>query len=216
MAEPITSAQFHALDWRVMAYAAATHVRTRSFAEGARLADEIGRLADSSVRRPDIDLRSNGVTVRLTVNDEGELTEDDLKLAGAISNAARELALPVDLTRLQMIQIAIDALVIPDVMPFWEAVLGYRAFDDVLVDPDFEGPTVWFQQMDGPRSQRNRIHVDLYLPQDQAEARIAAAIEAGGRIVYDGHAPDWWTLADPEGNEVDVAPWPDRDEDSGD
>ena len=216
MAEPITPAQFHALDWRVMAYAAATHVRTGSFAQGARLADEIARLADASGRRPDIDLRPGGVTVRLTVNDEGRLTEDDLKLAGSISAAARELALPVDLTRLQMIQIAIDALVIPDVMPFWEAVLGYRAYGDSLVDPDFEGPTVWFQQMDAPRPQRNRLHVDLYLPQDQAEARIAAAIEAGGRIVYDAHAPDWWTIADPEGNEVDVAPWPDRDEDSGD
>ena len=47
--------------------------------------------------------------------------------------------------------------------------------------------------------------------QDQAETRIAAAIDAGGRIVNDTHAPEWWTLADPEGNEVDVAPWPDRD-----
>jgi 4a-hydroxytetrahydrobiopterin dehydratase len=69
--------------------------------------------------------------------------------------------------------------------------------------------------MDTPRPQRNRIHVDLYLPQDQAEARIAAAIETGGRIVNDAHAPLWWTLADPEGNEVDVAPWPDRADESG-
>jgi 4a-hydroxytetrahydrobiopterin dehydratase len=66
--------------------------------------------------------------------------------------------------------------------------------------------------MDAPRPQRNRIHVDLYLPQDVAEARIAAALAAGGRIVNDEHAPHWWTLADPEGNEVDVAPWPDLDE----
>jgi 4a-hydroxytetrahydrobiopterin dehydratase len=30
--------------------------------------------------------------------------------------------------------------------------------------------------------------------------------------VNDEHAPYWWTLADPEGNEVDVAPWPDMDD----
>ncbi len=30
---------------------------------------------------------------------------------------------------------------------------------------------------------------------------------AGGRIVSDEHAPGWWTLADPEGNEADVATW---------
>jgi 4a-hydroxytetrahydrobiopterin dehydratase len=65
--------------------------------------------------------------------------------------------------------------------------------------------------MDAPRPQRNRIHIDLYVPRDQAEARVAAALAAGGRVVYDERAPAWWTLADPEGNEVDVAPWPDLD-----
>ena len=151
------------------------------------------------------------MTVRLQRDESGELTEADLALAGEISGAARELGATVDLTGLQTFQIAIDALVIPDVMPFWEAVLGYAVFGDALVDPDFEGPTFWFQQMDAPRPQRNRIHIDLYLPEDQAQARIDAAVAAGGRIVYDDRAPLWWTLADPEGNEVDVAPWPDMD-----
>jgi 4a-hydroxytetrahydrobiopterin dehydratase len=212
MTEPITPARFHEVDWRVMAYAAATHFRTTSLAEGVRLADAIGRLAEGSGQHPQIDLRPSGLTVRLNAVEMGGLTEGDLTLAGKITSAARNLGVRVDLTHLQMFQIAIDALVIPDVMPFWEAVLGYRLFGDVIVDPHFEGPTVWFQQMDAPRPQRNRIHVDLYLPQDQAEARIAAAIEAGGRIVNDAQAPLWWTLADPEGNEVDVAPWPDRDQ----
>jgi 4a-hydroxytetrahydrobiopterin dehydratase len=212
MTEGISSARFHDVGWRVLAYAASTYFPTASFAEGIRLADAIGHMADGSGHRPDIDVRPNGVTVRLTVNEMGVLTETDVAFAGDISAAARKLGLQADHTRVQMIQIAIDAMVIPDVVPFWEAVLGYRAFGDSLVDPEFEGPTVWFQQMDAPRPQRNRIHVDLYLPQDQAESRIAAALDAGGRIVNDAHAPDWWTLADPEGNEVDVAPWPDRED----
>jgi 4a-hydroxytetrahydrobiopterin dehydratase len=33
-------------------------------------------------------------------------------------------------------------------------------------------------------------------------------VAAGGTIVRD-NGPEWWTLADPEGNEVDIAPWPD-------
>jgi len=53
------------------------------------------------------------------------------------------------------------------------------------------------------RPQRNRLHI----PRDQAEARIAAAVAAGGHIVKDTHAPQWWTLADAEGNEVDLAIW---------
>lgn len=56
-----------------------------------------------------------------------------------------------------------------------------------------------------------QIHIDIYVPHDQAEARVAAAIAAGGHVVSDENAPGWWTLADAEGNEVDVASWPDRD-----
>jgi 4a-hydroxytetrahydrobiopterin dehydratase len=204
----IAPARFHDVDWRVLAYAACTHFRTGSLAEGMTLAQAISTLAERSSQHPDIDVRTEGVTVRLKVNATGELSEGDVALA-TDSAAARELGIPVDLNGLQQFQIAIDALAIPDVMPFWGAVLGYERFADVLVDPMFEGPTFWFQQMDAPRPQRNRIHIDLYLPHDQAMARIDAAVAAGGRIVNATHAPEWWTLADPEGNEVDVAPWPD-------
>jgi 4a-hydroxytetrahydrobiopterin dehydratase len=38
-----------------------------------------------------------------------------------------------------------------------------------------------------------------------------ALLAAGGHIVSDENAPEWWTLADAEGNGVDVAPWPDQD-----
>ncbi|HEX6197579.1 MAG TPA: VOC family protein [Jiangellaceae bacterium] len=50
---------------------------------------------------------------------------------------------------------------------------------------------------------RNRVHADLFAPHDQARARIESALAAGGRIVYDHEAPEWWTLADPEGNEIE-------------
>jgi 4a-hydroxytetrahydrobiopterin dehydratase len=65
--------------------------------------------------------------------------------------------------------------------------------------------------MDAPRPQRNRIHVDVFVPHDQAEERVAAALDAGGHLVNDENAPAWWTLADAEGNEVDVATWQGRD-----
>ena len=214
MPEEIASARFHEVGWRVLAYAASVHFRTASFAEGLRLADAIGGLADESGHRAHLDLRATGLTVRLPVNEDGWLTDDDVVLAGRISASAADLGAKVDVAGLQMTQIVIDALVIPDIVPFWAAVLGYETLGegDTLIDPDYEGPTVWFQQMDAPRPERNRIHIDVYLPGDQAEARIAAALKAGGRIVNDGHAPSWWTLADPEGNEVDVAPWPDTDD----
>ena len=191
---------------------ASTHFRTGSFAAGLALIDAIGKLADAANHHPDVDLRYHGVTVRLMTHSEGGLTERDVALARQISEAARELGVPVDLTGLQAIQVAIDALVIPEVLPFWRAVLGYNDPDEEdLFDPHRQGPPFWFQQMDAPRPQRNRIHIDVYVPHDQAEARVAAALAAGGHVVSDENAPGWWTLADAEGNEVDVASWPDRD-----
>jgi 4a-hydroxytetrahydrobiopterin dehydratase len=211
MSERIERQRFHELGWRVVRDAASTHFSTGSFATGVTLVDAIGKLAHAADHDPDVDLRSDGVTVRVGTRSPG-LSERDLELAEQISTAARALEVPVDLSGLQIVQVAIDALVIPDVMPFWRAVLGYQQEDDEdLIDRDLEGPPFWFQQMDAPRPQRNRIHIDLYVPHDQAEARIAAAIAAGGHVVSDENAPGWWTLADAEGNEVDVAPWPDRD-----
>jgi 4a-hydroxytetrahydrobiopterin dehydratase len=108
----------------------------------------------------------------------------------------------------QHVQVAIDALVTAEVRPFWRAVLGYQEVgDDDLLDPHRRGPTFWIQKMDAPRPQRNRIHIDVYLPHDQVQARIEAALAAGGHVVSDANAPEWWTLGDAEGNEVDLAVW---------
>jgi 4a-hydroxytetrahydrobiopterin dehydratase len=212
MSEPITPKQFHELEWRIVRDAASTHFRTRSFAAGVALVDAIGALADAGNHHPDVDLRSDGVTVRLQKDSEGRLSEDDLALAREISEAARQRGVAIDLTGLQAVQIAIDALVIPDVLPFWRAVLGYeQVADEDLADPHFEGPPFWFQQMDAPRPQRNRIHLDITVSHDEGAARVRAALDAGGRLVSDSAARAFWVLADAEGNEVCVCTWQDRD-----
>ena len=69
-----------------------------------------------------------------------------------------------------------------------------------------QGPAIWFQQMDAPRPQRNRIHVDVAPPRDvdtQAEARRLQAAGAVPADVGQGDAT-WVVLADPEGNEFCV------------
>jgi len=207
--EQISPQRFHEHGWHVIRDAACTYFSTGSFEAGVAFVEAIGRLAAGANRHPDVDLRPEGVTVRVGTH-VGRLSETDVALAEAITRKARSLGIPIDLAGLQTVQVAIDALVIPDVLPFWRAVLGYRQVDDAdLVDPRLAGPPFWFQQMDKPRPQRNRIHIDVYVAKDEADARIEAALAAGGRIVSDAHAPEWWTLADAEGNEVDVAPWPD-------
>ncbi len=57
------------------------------------------------------------------------------------------------------------------IRPFWAAVLDYRvAADGSLADPRRQGWPVWFQQMDEPRTDRNRFHLDVSVPHDVADA----------------------------------------------
>ena len=117
----------------------------------------------------------------------------------------------------QVIEIGIDALDAAAIRPFWRAVLGYvdepGRFGpwDGLVDPLGQGPAVWFQRMDAPRPQRNRIHFDVSVPHDEAASRIGAALAAGGTLINDTRAPAFWVLADAEGNEACVTTWQGRD-----
>jgi 4a-hydroxytetrahydrobiopterin dehydratase len=220
MSEQITPKQFHEAvgieDWRVLGEGACAYFRTGSLEAGARLVQAISGLGDVDDHHPDVDVRFDGVTVRLITITDGYygLTERDVELARQISAVAHELDAPPDPSAVQSVQIAIDALVRPEVMPFWRAVLGYLDRgdgDEDLLDSRGRGPNVWFQQMDTPRPQRNRIHLDVWVPHDRAEERVAAAIAAGGRLVSDEYAPAWWTLADAEGNEVDVCTWQSHD-----
>jgi 4a-hydroxytetrahydrobiopterin dehydratase len=45
----------------------------------------------------------------------------------------------------------------------------------------------------------------VWVPWDEAESRVAAGLAAGGRLVRHNAEEHFWTLADPAGNEVDVA-----------
>ena len=209
MSEQITAGQFHAAggvgDWRSLYHLVAAHFRTGSLAEGTTLVAEIGRLARGDAEQYlNLDLRPAGVTVTLG--------RRDVMLAQRISAAAAELGLAADPAAVQVVNVTLDALAGSEVLPFWRAVLGYRQLgDDYLFDPARRGPGFGLQQLDAARPQRNRMHLDVAVPHDQAAARVAAALAAGGRLVSDEHAPKWWTLADAEGNEVCVATWMGRE-----
>jgi len=216
MAERITPKQFHDSagvdDWRVLWSVAFAVYRTGDFATGVRLVAAIGELAETAGHHPDLNLRGGVLEVRLVTRAEWSLTDLDLALARQISAAARELGVSADPEHTRTWEFALDAADVDKVRAFWCAVLGYElAGDSDIVDPDGLYPPVYVQQMDPRRTGRNRIHIDVGVPHDQAEARVAAAVAAGGTVVNDRFAPMWWTLADPEGNEVDLATWIGRD-----
>jgi 4a-hydroxytetrahydrobiopterin dehydratase len=216
MAERITPRQFHESDgvedWRVLWSVAFATYRTRDFATGLRLVNRIGELAEALDHHPDVNLRYGIVEVRLVTHSSWSLTDLDLTLAQQIATAAAELGVAADPEHTRTWEFALDAVDVDAVRRFWCAVLGYElAGETDIADPDGLYPAVYVQQMAEPRTGRNRIHIDVGVPHDQAEARVAAALAAGGTLVSDEHAPMWWTLADPEGNEVDLATWVGRD-----
>jgi 4a-hydroxytetrahydrobiopterin dehydratase len=205
-------------DWRVVGDGACTFFPTRSFAECVALVRAIGELDGVEDHPPAIDVRGGGVTVRvITVEDDHYgMRERDVRVARLISAAARGLGLAADPSVVQSVLVIPGA---PDrgaVMPFWQAVLGYErrpdSPDEDLVDPRDRGPAFWFEAMDEPRpGDLGAIHVAVWVPIEQAEARVAASLAAGGRLVRDDFAPAWWTLADAAGNEADVASIAHRD-----
>jgi 4a-hydroxytetrahydrobiopterin dehydratase len=213
------------LGWRYVLGLLRTTLPAGSLAEAAELA---GRVAAACGAEADgrlwIDLRRDQLVLSLQSPARAEVTPREVALARRISKVAGGLGLATgagvggDAARsVQVLEIAIDAMDIAAVRPFWKAVLAYTdepgrsGPEDALVDPAGQSPAVWFQQMDAPRLQRNRIHLDVSVPHDEAQRRIQATLAAGGRLVYDAEAPAFWVLADPEGNEACVTTWEGRD-----
>jgi 4a-hydroxytetrahydrobiopterin dehydratase len=199
-------------DWRVVAEGACAHFHTSSLAESARLVQAIGELPGIEDRRPDIDLRQDGVTVRLVTSTDTYFgpTVRDIEVARQVSAVAQELGLSADPSKIQSVLVIPGATNTAEVMPFWRAVLGYvprpDSPDEDLVDPHGRGPALWFEQMEEARQDGGgSVHLSVWVPYEQVKDRIESALAAGGRMVRDDSAPSWWTLADPAGNEVCIA-----------
>ncbi len=222
MTTRMSAADFTALgleDWRVLRSGVEANFGCGSYAEAGRFAAELAQLCDERDHHASIDLRyPDLVHVMSTTHFMNALTDRDVALAKAISELATERGYRSTPADSMVVEIAIDALDIGAVLPFWQAVLGYvpeRIAEgepaNAIIDPEGLGPNVWFQQMKQPRPSRNRIHLDVNVPADIAEERVAAAVAAGGRLVSDAEAKAFWVLADAEGNEACVCTWQDRD-----
>jgi 4a-hydroxytetrahydrobiopterin dehydratase len=204
----------HELGWRLVLGRLCTHVPVSSLAAGAELAAVLATGIDEHLQ---VDLRADRVILSLRSPATASVTGRDVDIARSISSllAERGLRAEPDVSRAaQVVEIAVDAMDIASIRPFWQAVFGYQdEFEgaESLIDPHGQGPAIWFQQMDAPRPQRNRIHLDISVPHDEAAGRIERTLAAGGVLLSDAEAPAFWVLADAEGNEVCITTWQGRD-----
>jgi predicted enzyme related to lactoylglutathione lyase len=93
---------------------------------------------------------------------------------------------------------------------FWAEVLGYTirptppgvADDSIALDPPPGGLRIWCNKVPEPKTVKNRVHLDINLPEATEMERLQ---RLGARVLQEvrdasGHLR-WTVMADPEGNE---------------
>ena len=202
-------------DWVVLHGGATAVFPVPSLRDAARLAEAVAQVPGLDGAGALITVTDGQVTVRLARGVE-RLEPGHVELARAISAAARRQGAVADRARAQEVQVAVAAHPGSVDVGFWRAVLGYAELaDDNAVDPLGHGSTVWMQELDPARPLRHAMHLDVSVAREQVQARLAAALAAGGRVVHTWTDPQAWTLADRAGNRVCLCAWPDGATDSG-
>jgi 4a-hydroxytetrahydrobiopterin dehydratase len=195
-------------DWVILHGGPTAVFEVRSLADAARLAAAVADVPGLEPRTL-LTAAAGRLTVKLTREMWGTEARH-VEVAKAISALAREHGASADRGAVQEVQVAVAAK--PDAIDlgFWRAVLGYAPLhEDNCIDPNGQGSTVWMQDLDPEKPLRHAMHIDVSVARDQAEARMQAAVAAGGTVVDDSEAPSSWILADRSGNKVCIAAWPD-------
>ena len=195
-------------DWAILHGGPTAVFKVASLQDAVRLAAAVAEVPGLGPRTL-LTAASHRLTVKLTREMWGT-ERQHVELARVISAIAHEQGAVADKSAAQEVQVAIAAK--PDTidLPFWRAVLGYAPLhEDNCIDPLGQGSTVWMQGIDPSKSLQHAMHIDVSLAREHIQARLDAAVAAGGRIVDDSEAPSAWILADRSGNKVCLAAWPD-------
>jgi 4a-hydroxytetrahydrobiopterin dehydratase len=196
-------------DWVVLHGGAAAVFGAPSMGDAARLAEAIAEVPGVEGSGTLLTVADGRLSVRLT-RGVFRVEEHHVALARAVSAVARAHGAVADRGGVQEVSLAIAAK--PDSVDvgFWRAVLGYDELaEDNAIDPLGHASTVWMQELDPDKPLRHAMHVDVSVAREHVEARLAAAVAAGGRIVDATEEPESWVLSDPAGNRVCVTAWPD-------
>ena len=186
--------------WRYDTGALRRTVEAPSFRVAITILDQIAEVAEEMNHHPDVDLRWRKLHIALTTHDADGVSQFDVELAHRINAVAADHGVVSDdavdfKPDLELCIVCSD----PDrLRPWWAAALRYVEHDGTLVDPDGDGPDMWFEQEESPVSGGNHVRLELTLPRHAAAARRDLLVARGGRLVAE--QADHWELADPEGN----------------
>ena len=111
-------------------------------------------------------------------------------------------------SELRLRNIVIDCNDLPRMAAFWSSLLSYevlmREGDAALLAATASArPRIFLQKVPEPRRGKNRLHIDVDVPEGDLDGAVARAEALGAEKVESFASSDgagWWVLADPEGN----------------
>lgn len=188
--------------WRYAEGALRRSVTAPSFPAAIQIVDDLAAAAEEMDHHPDVDIRWRTLHIALSTHSAGGVTQLDVEMAHRAAAIAADHGVHIDdaLDRRPRLEVGIDCTDPTTLLPWYAAALRYVEHDGALVDPDGTGPGVWFQVVPEPKTTKNRVHLDLYLPRHEAAARRDLLVARGGRLLAEFET--FWVLADPEGNEL--------------
>jgi len=194
-------------DWRQILGRLKARFRTGDFATGMALANRISDAAEAADHHPDLLITYSDLIVTLSSHDVHGITSRDVDLARQVSAIAADLGVAADVAGLTQVELGLDTAHATQLAPYYAALLGGRVENGEPVDPSGQVPTVWWQEPGADdewalpeQAFEQRWHFDVWVPHDEAERRLQAVLDAGGRLVSDRAAPSFWVVEDADGN----------------
>ncbi|CAN5605437.1 hypothetical protein BH10ACT10_BH10ACT10_09800 [soil metagenome] len=206
-------------DWRKLAQGLHARYLIDDFGAGARFVVAVGGAGDALDHHPRVSLGKGYVDLELVSDDaiyrddEGTehvvewVTQQDVDLARRITEIAADHQVDADPASVSDIELGLDTARSATIAPVWAALLtgsadaqGRGTPGDEIRDATGRVPNLWFGDADEQEALPQRFHVEVYVPPEAAEERIAAAVAAGGTVVDDSDAPSLTVIADQDGN----------------
>jgi 4a-hydroxytetrahydrobiopterin dehydratase len=210
-------------DWAKLGQGLHARYLVGDFGAGVRFVAAVGDAGDALGHHPRVTMADGHVDLKLISDDavyrddEGAehivewVTQQDVDLARRITEIAAGQAVDADPASITTIELGLDTAHAATIAPVWAALLtggtaarGRGTIGDDIRDASGRVPILWFQDTDEHDTPRQRFHIDVWVPPQVAEQRIAAAVEAGGIVVDDSQAPSYTVIADQDGNKACV------------
>ncbi len=210
-------------DWRKLGQGLHATFAVGDFGAAVRLVAAVGEAGHALDHHPLVTMGNGYVDLKLVSDDailrdeQGTehavewVTQRDVDLARRISEIAQEQGVDAEPASITTIEIALDTAHAATIAPVWAALLtgkpearGLGTVDVDVRDTTGRLPVLWFQETDEHEPPRQRFHLDVWVPPEVAEGRVAAAVAAGGVVVDDSQAPSYTVIADQDGNKACV------------